>query len=332
MNPAPLSVRELAPRVVAGWNRFFHDSRHDVRTFAIIRIGYAVCLLINLAVWFPYLDVWFTDAGVLPLAAAKQFRHHNAWSLLDFAPTTSKSVGFCAFIFAAHSLFLALGCFTKINAIASFVWLVSFQNRNIMILDGEDVVLRMIGFCLIFMPGGACWSIDSWRRRGGDGFAESHRSGFGLRLLQLQMCVIFFSAALCKLQGELWWNGTAMYYITRLEMFMPKFPVPSVLGDTPMMIKLMTWGSMAVEFFIPLLLWFRETRRFALVTAIAFDLACEYSMNLFLFHWIMILGWSSFASTDDYRLIDRFLGRSIEIIRMLVFPAVSTRRLEGAGD
>jgi hypothetical protein len=49
------------------------------------------------------------------------------------------------------------------------------------------------------------------------------------------------------------------------------------------------------------LLWLRPTRRAAIAVALVFHLAVESSMNLFLFHWLMILGILSFAEFDELR-------------------------------
>ena len=36
-------------------------------------------------------------------------------------------------------------------------------------------------------------------------------------MLQIQMAVIYFSAAILKFQGDAWFEGTAMYYVSRLD-------------------------------------------------------------------------------------------------------------------
>ena len=51
--------------MIAAWNRFFHEPA-DPRIPALIRIGYASLVLINLVAWFPYLEMWFGETGVLP--------------------------------------------------------------------------------------------------------------------------------------------------------------------------------------------------------------------------------------------------------------------------
>jgi hypothetical protein len=42
------------------------------------------------------------------------------------------------------------------------------------------------------------------------------------------------------------------------------------------------------------------------VALIAFHLANEWTMNLFLFHWLMVCGWLAFVSPDDFRWLVRW--------------------------
>ena len=67
--------------------------------------------------------------------------------------------------------------------------------------------------------------------------------------------------------------------------------------ESMVVITLMTWSVLAVEMAVPLALWFKKTRRTALVVAFAFHLTTDYVMNLFLFQWIMMVGLLSFVDT-----------------------------------
>ena len=67
----------------------------------------------------------------------------------------------------------------------------------------------------------------------------------------------------------------------------------------------MTWSVIAVELIAPWFLWFRETRRWALLVIVLFHLSNEYSMFLFLFHWIMLVGWSTFLTSEDISFFSR---------------------------
>ena len=128
---------------------------------------------------------------------------------------------------------------------------------------------------------------------------------WGLRLLQLQIALILWVAGTNKLYGRPWVEGDALYYVARLHEFFPRFPVPGFLFNTPWIVMLLTWSVIVVEIFVPMLVWFKETRRFALLLALVFHLASDYSMNLFLFHWFMLTAWLSFLTTEDLDFVLR---------------------------
>jgi vitamin K-dependent gamma-carboxylase-like protein len=315
-----LSLKTTLSALARGWQAFFH-APCDARICAAIRIGYAAVILIHLAVLYPNLDLWFTDAGVLPLEAAQQIGNPYVPSLLWHLPNTPTVTHVAFFAFVTHAVLLLVGLLPRANAICVFVWLLSFQARNPMIHDSQDTALRLLGFLLIFLPLGRCWSINAWlirlwKRRSeaanphsangyplpkGQGLDRFAAAGWGLRLVQIEMVLIFLSTGLVKLGGDLWVNGTALYYVSRLDDVFGRFPVPAWAFDTPWVVALMTWAVIAVELLVPVLIWFRETRRLCLVGLLLFHLANEWTMNVFLFHWIMLVGWISFLEPGDFR-------------------------------
>jgi hypothetical protein len=219
-------------------------------------------------------------------------------------PGTSAVVHACFWVLVGHTVLLLVGLLSRVNAACVLVWLISFQNRNVQIIEGEDFVFRLIALFLVLMPCGASWSVDAWLRRRWrrtQPEANSHLApAWGLRLLQVQMAVIFLSAGLHKLSAEAWFDGTAMYYVSRLDDYFGKFPIPTWIFDTPWAVALITWSVVLGELLIPIFIWFRETRRAALVVAVLFHLGNEWTMHLFLFHWIMLAGWLSFVQAGDF--------------------------------
>jgi len=61
-----------------------------------------------------------------------------------------------------------------------------------------------------------------------------------------------------------------------------------------------TWSVLLAELLVPIFIWFKETRLACLIIVVLFHLANEWTMNLFLFHWLMICGWLSFVSPADF--------------------------------
>src|SRR5262245_19168198 len=218
-----LSLKTMLPALARGWQSFFH-APCDARICPAIRIGYALLVLVHLAVLYPNLDLWFTDEGVLPLEAARQVGNPYVPSLFWYLPNATAVVQAGFFALVAHAVLLLIGLLPRINALCVFVWLLSFQARNPMIHDSQDTALRMLGFLLIFLPLGQCWSVNTWLARVWrkhspvEPEAQTYSApGWGLRLFQIELVLIFLSTGLVKLNGELWVNGTALYYVSRLD-------------------------------------------------------------------------------------------------------------------
>lgn len=300
------AVRQIS-RSYSDASDFLH-SPVDVRTVATVRIGYAMLLLINVLCWWPDLDRWFSDEGVLTLASSRQVIDVKCLSLFQILPTDGVTLRMVYGLFLCQIVALLVGWKSRLQAICCFVWLVSFQHRNILIFDGEDTLFRIMGFLLILMPLGSTWSVDS--RLGSRPVPQEQPilvDGWSLRLLQIEMAMIYFSAAWSKLLGAPWRDGTALYYVSRLDEYWGRFPMPSGLLESPWFVRSLTWSTMAVEFVVPVLIWFKPTRRVALGIVLAFHLACEYAMYLFLFHWIMLVGWMSFLESEDFQVLARML-------------------------
>ena len=293
-----------------------HEFLHvpvDARTVAVVRIAFASLLLINALCWWPDLDRWFSEAGVVGLENSRQAVSGWSLSLFWVLPTDHVTLRLAYGLFLLQIIGLIVGWKSRVQAIGCYVWLVSFQHRNAIIFDGEDTMFRIINFLLMFMPLGNVWSVDSrMRSRSGMPPLPVVVDGWSVRLLQLEMAMVYFSAAWCKLLGAPWRHGTALYYVSRLDDYWGRFPIPTFVLETPWIIRGLTWSTMAIEFSVPVLIWFSPTRRVALGMVLVFHLACDYAMHLFLFHWFMLAGWLAFLETEDFQWVDRLRTRKTD--------------------
>lgn len=298
--PAAPSSSPTMPRpgFAGAWNDLFFAER-DPRLAGVLRIGYGVLLLINLAVWAPDLQLWFSETGLLPLSVAREIINEHAPTVLGVSPAVWW-LWLCYGLLVAAAVLLTVGWHTRIQAIIVLIGLTSFQDRNYAIVDGEDTLFRLFAFYLALCPAGWAFSLDA-RRRKRRGIDVPPPIPWGLRLFQIQMSVIYLSSAIEKSMGTDWTSGTALYYVSRLDDAFGKLPVPAFLFETSWITQLLTWSVLILEWGLPVLLWQKRTRRVALLVAIVFHLSIEYSMNLFLFHWLMILGLLSFAEFDELR-------------------------------
>jgi Vitamin K-dependent gamma-carboxylase len=291
-----------------GWDQFFFAPA-DTLTCDIVRILYALIILVHSATNWSHVTMWWGESGVLPYAMSRQVI--DAWTLFSYLPHTDE-VAWCIYLaLTVQAGLLLIGLWPRFQAIGMYVSLISLHHRNLLVLDAEDGVFRVIGFLMILLPLGRHWSVHAWMNRHraiDEDSTWAAPAGWPLRLLQLEMCLIFFGCGFSKASSPLWMDGSAMYYATRLDDMFQHYPTPNFLWESHRGLQWMGFAVIATELLVPLLVWFRETRWLALALAFLFHLGCEYTMNLYLFHWIMLIGWCSFIPDDAWRRVGRWFA------------------------
>ncbi|MFO1062646.1 MAG: HTTM domain-containing protein [Pirellulales bacterium] len=298
-----LSHTTIVERFVARSHRFLFESC-DPTVIPLLRIGLGSLLMIVAATWLRDAELWFTDAGVLRSDTVDKLSRFPHWSLLSLLPSTALVAQICLVMMFVQAAMLTIGFYGRFQAACLFLWLVSFQHRNPLLCDGEDTLFRLLAFSFVFLPLDARMSIRSRLA----GFCRSMRSAsrvigpadcWALRLVQFQMAVIYASATWNKLQGSSWHDGSAMLLVTQMTDHYGRMGLPAFIVENVLLMKMLTWSVLVIEGFLPIGLWFRSTRRIALLLGIALHLGIEWTMHLFLFEWVMILGLLSFARAED---------------------------------
>lgn len=286
----------IRERVARAWNAFFFATASSAPG-GLFRIGFAVLLFINMGMLGLDLELFFSEDGLLGRDSSERVLNAYDATLLWWGPPSPALLWTYYAVFMAQIVLLGLGVFPRFQAVWVFFWLINFQNRNVFLFDGEDSVFRLFAFFLILLPLGR-YTLPGLLGRAQ--VEEDEVEVWPYRLVQIEMCVIYVSTLLEKLAGAEWLDGTSMWYVSDLDDLFGKFWVP-VLFDYMWGLKLMTWGTLVVEAVVPVAIWFKSTRRFALALALLFHFGIEVSMNLNLFHWIMALGWLSFLVEEDIR-------------------------------
>lgn len=247
---------------------------------AALRIGLACVLLLDLLfTYWPHLHDFFgrDSLGSPELFAWMTEAPSCRWSLLrGVAEPWVLQAALATWTVA--TVLLALGFWTR--ASAAVVWLLStsFANLNAHIENAGDLLRGIILFYLMLSPCGAAWSLDHWlrRRRGAD--EPVYVYPWPLRLLFVQMVLIYFCNGLYKIVGDDWRSGNALYYVlgdvTIARWSYAQLPVPYVLT------RLLTWAVLGWELSFPLLVCWRRTRKAALWFGVAFHVGIGLSLEL----------------------------------------------------
>lgn len=296
-------------RVVRAWDRFLFAPVSPV-PIGIYRVLFGSLVLLNGLFLLPEVTTFFGEQGVLPVADALRYTRSPRINVLAWLPPDDRWVYSFLAAYLLAAVCLTIGFLTRLSAALVFVGLVSLHHRNMIVLNSADTILRLTSFYLVFSAAGRALSVDRWLRvrRGAEPPGPpAPAEPWAQRLIQVQLAVAYLATVYWKLQGHTWVDGTAVYYATRTHEFI-RFPVPYVF-DHLWTIKLMTWGTLAVEFALAVFVWFRDLRYPVLLAGLMLHLGLEYSMNIQLFQWVMISTYLLFIEPQDWRLAKAWLAR-----------------------
>ena len=274
----PLATLEQA------WREFFFTPEPAV-TVAAFRILFGVILVVHGLLLWPHASLWYGPQGFLPYKQYFQIYGRSRFTIFRFLPDSDLTAKVVLAVFITAAVSLSLGILTTVSASLTFVLLVSIHNRNPAVLHGGDDVLRVMVFLLIFSSAGADLSVDRFALSG-QPFVGEYTSPWVLRLMQLQVSIIYLRAGLAKLGGAAWLEGSAAYYATQVQEYR-RFPLPTVLANA-FWIRLASWGTILIELGLGTVIWVKELRFAILLCGFAFHLVLEYFLNLQLFGWTMM--------------------------------------------
>ena len=228
-----------------------------------------------------------------------------AWSYLYYVDSPALLWTLHIGALAVLAMFTA-GLFTRVTAVISFLITLSYCHRLTGTLFGLDQINLFIVMYLMLSPCGGVWSLDRWiaRRRGAVGEpAPSTGATIATRLLQLHLCVIYLFGGLAKAKGELWWDGSALWFaVANLEYQSLDL---TWLVRQPWLIALLTHVTLFWELFYPVLIWPRLTRPIFLGLAFAVHGGIALALGMKTFGLAMMIANLVFLRPE---LVQRLAG------------------------
>ena len=214
------------------YNFFRYDywfGQIDSRPLSLFRLCFAALLLKDALYHIPLASWFYSDTGITPrLALLDGLARSNRFSFMDALPHDWMAISFFV-LWVGVLLCLMLGYRTRLMSILNFVIILSVHERNIYLLNGADTVFRLLSFWTIFLPLGHYYSIDALRERksltrDSHALAEQPLAPrmayiFPVRMIQLQIAIVYLFAALMKLESDIWKSGEALHYVWQLKSF-----------------------------------------------------------------------------------------------------------------
>lgn len=273
----------------------------SVLPLSVVRWGFGLVLLANMAILAPDLGNWYSNDGIISYETATSMLGSNPRIyIFKWLPNPQQTPFILFSILCLSISMFTVGFYPRINAAISFILLTSFHHRNTLILNSGDTLMRSLLFLFMFPNTAARLSIESLYRKTTTA-AQPFVAQWVVLLFQMQVALVYASTFLHKLKGPTWLDGTALYYVARLDEFV-RFPVP-FLFEHMITIKLMTWSSLLVEFALGYLIWYRKLRLPIVVIGVLFHLGIEYTMNIPLFEWLMMVSFLVFIDAETWEYL-----------------------------
>ncbi len=279
-------------RPARAWERFWFEPE-QTSTLALVRIAFG---LVTLA-WTLTLahdgHSFLSGEGILP-SSHYEGKGDAVWGLLDLSDGRA-AVTALLVVLSLACAFLIVGQFTRLAAVIVFVGIVSLERRNPFVFNSGDGLLRIIAFYLMLAPSGTSLSLDRWRRARDSFWEFPARAPWALRLMQVQLSIVYLAGLRAKLAGPTWNDGTAVSYAVRLED-LARFDLPHSLATSELAVNLLTYGTLATEALIGVLVWKRALRPWVLGLGFAMHVGIDLTIRVGFFGSGMFVLYLAFLS------------------------------------
>ncbi len=192
----------------------------------------------------------------------------------------------------------------------------SFHARAIFMTDGGDNLVLLMALYLVLTACGRRWSLDARRHRRRKAGREGERAGVrtqlfdarttlvtvlhncGMLVIAAQVCLLYGSAGLYKVQGGSWGDGTALHFVLNLELFRPWPALSHLVDQHTLAIAVAGYTTVLLQVAFPFVL-FGRLKYPVLTMLLGMHLGIAVLMGLPLFSGAMIVA-------DAVFLPDRF--------------------------
>ena len=233
-----------------------------------------------------------------------------------------------------------IGFCTRITSVLTWLGVVSYSQRAPTTLFGMDTMMNLLLIYLMIGPSGASFSVDrlisrywaTWRalrarKPAPSSFPAVPRvsANFALRCMQFNLCLVYFTSGVSKLQGGAWWRGEAVWGTVANPEFSPIHYEWFLAFLTYLCRHRWLWEAamncgaaftLATEIGFPFLIWLRPWRWVMLTMAVMLHTGIAVFMGLNTFSLMMLGLLLSFVPQETIQWLIGLVGRGARHLRL----------------
>lgn len=302
--------------VVDHWHRFLFDSE-PVYVLGLVRTAFGALAVAWTISLLPDLYELFGANGAVPQQPSLDYR----WGLFQILSGDSALlIGWVVLLLSAVAM--TVGWHSRLAAVLVFLLLLSFMRRDPWIFTAGDGVISVTALYLALSPCGAALSLDQRRRTGSFWTAEC-RALWPIRLMQIQLSIIYLESVQAKLSGKPWVDGSAASYAWRTDSQWAILPAPQWVAENALIVNAVTWGTLIIELAIAVLVWNRRCRPWVLAAGVVLHLMILVNLNVGFFSPAMFVLYLAFVPEETVRRLPTLVTTALPRLRRTPPPSRS---------
>ncbi|MEU2455344.1 HTTM domain-containing protein [Streptomyces sp. NPDC012765] len=325
-----MAHRWLLDRIGELWT-LLTDRPISLYAASVLRIGYGLLYLVFLLREFPHRDeIWGPGSPWTP-AMAQQLFAQTGWNSVLLLSDSRAYFELCYVAAVVTSALFMLGWRTRATSVLFAVVVTSFHARSIFMTDGGDNLILLMSLYLVLTACGRRWSLDARRQRrraarAGDApepvrglYAQQLHDArstlttvvhnCGILVIAAQVCFLYGSAGLYKIQGPTWGGGTALHYALNLELFQPWPALSHFVDAYPMAVAIAGYVTVLLQVAFPFVL-FGRLKYPVLTVLLGMHLGIAVLLGLPLFSGAMIVADAVFLPDRFYAFLPHLWRRA----------------------
>jgi hypothetical protein len=211
----------------------------------------------------------------------------------------------------AASLCLLIGFATRFSAGYLCLGLISMQNHCAAYANGGDNLMHFATLFLTFSAAGNYLAVDQIIQTKKNQDNETiGMATWALRMMQLQLAVVYANSFFSKMISPTWYDGSAVYYTMHYEELyhLPAFGI----FDNILICRILGWLTLLIEGSMCSLVWIPRFRYYVLGAAALLHLGMNFALNLPVFEFVFIASLIVFVPGE---VTDGIVGKFAKILR-----------------
>ncbi len=306
------------------WDLFWFSPRLP-HTLAIIRIATGFLMAYSHLIWCLRLSDFMGPNALITKELSRRLHQDDfAWSYLWYIDSMP-FLWIHQIVAIVVCLAFGLGLLTRLTVPLGWLMTLMVCHRMTGFLFGFDQVIMMLSMYLMLAPCGSVWSIDSWLNERLVGTTTSDKSQstpqvnsqrsilqwllpsahpssmttVATRLIQLHLCVVYLFGGISKLRGEMWWDGSAMWFSAVAYEYQSLDL--TWIGNFPLLAATVTHATLFWEVFYVAAVWPKWTRPLVLMMAVMVHGGIALFLGMITFGFMMIV--ANFAFVEPLWLL-----------------------------